>query len=29
MARVRERYSWELVADAYKGLLKRIAGERG
>jgi glycosyltransferase involved in cell wall biosynthesis len=25
MARVRERYSWEAVTDAYEGLLKRIA----
>jgi glycosyltransferase involved in cell wall biosynthesis len=25
MARVRERYSWEAVTDAYEGLLKRIS----
>ena len=29
MARVRERYSWEAVTDAYEGLLKRIAGSEG
>jgi glycosyltransferase involved in cell wall biosynthesis len=29
MARVRERYSWEAVTDAYERLLKRIAERRG
>jgi glycosyltransferase involved in cell wall biosynthesis len=28
MERVRQRYSWEAVTDAYEGLLKRIAGPR-
>ena len=28
MARVRERYSWEAVTDAYEGLLGRMAGIR-